>query len=245
MFHTLTLDWRLKLVVLCVLGVPAFSGYPVNRFVCEMPDGVAAAWLLYGLLVYGIIGWLAGRNFLAAAVGVASLITLPIVFGGALIAYVLALLSPETRLTPALHSSHYISLALTMLTVIPLALAFVAVVPFQKLERNLLRDSVAVTPWRKYVLMFMRVFSHIIYFVTPTLLEVLREEGFFRRKTSGDAPLKSSWCVRFKALLQLLKYLGLEAICASLQYIPLWALEISRLSEAPSHGQNTPGSTEN
>ena len=78
----------------------------------------------------------------------------------------------------------------------------------------------------------MRVFIHIIYFVIPDILEVLREERIFAeiagRKKSGSAK-KMPLRIRVHALIRILIQIGVEGICSAIRYVPLWAEEISRL----------------
>ena len=80
--------------------------------------------------------------------------------------------------------------------------------------------------------MFLRVFSHIFYFVIPNILEVIREERVFpiiagRRKIPGVASLALRR--RLSIMIRILIQIGVEGICAAVRYVPLWANEISRL----------------
>lgn len=221
-------DWRFKLPLLLLLATPAFTGYPLNVLPFELLEDLTLAWPIYGIVVYFVIGGLMGSYFLATAIAVATLITLPVVFSGALLAHLGALLAISPR--PA-YGSHYVSLTLTMLTVIPLALSLIGALPLQKLEQGLLQSPRGFSLPRKYALITMRVFNHIVYFVVPVLLEVLREEGYFKRRGPDATEHPQSWFKRLGATIELLRHLGLEVICASVQYIPLWSLEISRLPE--------------
>jgi len=137
-------------------------------------------------------------------------------------------------------SAHYVSLCITMLTVIPLALSMVAIIPFQDVEQNMLNTTTGVSKIEKFVLMFLRVFkfNHIGFFVIPNIIETMREENQYKKWV--NSALRSSGPVSIQGKLQLLGrrltgliremiQVGVEGICASIQYIPLWAVEISQL----------------
>jgi hypothetical protein len=139
---------------------------------------------------------------------------------------------------PGEYSAHYVMLCITMLTVIPLALSLVAIIPFQDFEQGLLNTTRGVSKIEKWILMFLRVFNHIVFFVIPTIVETMKEEAQFKKwvdsslkassKTSMPENLK--WLGRRAcALIRDMTQVGVEGICASIQYIPLWAVEISQL----------------
>jgi hypothetical protein len=84
------------------------------------------------------------------------------------------------------------------------------------------------------------VFSHIIFFVIPEALEVIREErllgGLSQDPSSrirgrvDQGPLRTLR-QRCRELMKVLVHLGAEGICSAIQYIPLWAVEIARLPD--------------
>jgi hypothetical protein len=121
-----------------------------------------------------------------------------------------------------------------MLTVVPLALALVAMIPFNNFERQLLLRPEGISSFQKKMLMVLRVFNHTVFFVVPSLLEVLREErSMIQGQTTPAGNDKTGgikWS-RFKRLGELVTYLAVESICAAVQFIPLWAYEIGRLPE--------------
>jgi hypothetical protein len=101
-----------------------------------------------------------------------------------------------------------------------------------------LNTASGVSKIEKWLLMFLRVFNHIVFFVIPTIVETMREEAQYKRW--ADSPMKSSTTGsltgkirllgrRFLVLVKDMIQLGVEGICASIQYIPLWAVEISQL----------------
>jgi hypothetical protein len=127
-----------------------------------------------------------------------------------------------------------------MLTVIPLALSLIALVPFQNFEQNLLQSKRGVSKLEKFFLMFLRVFNHIVYFVIPNILETVREEWQYKRWAersfqSATVPSAAGSVIsmrrKLRGLVRDLTQLGVEGICASIQYIPLWAVEISQLPD--------------
>jgi hypothetical protein len=226
------LSWWLKTVILWLLAIPAFSGFPLNHVQGDIVPGAAYGWVGYGLMIH-ITAWaLLGKEAYRVAIFICMLITLPVVFLGAGISFAGLFIRGWDPVLQAFYSAHYISLAITMLTVIPLALSMVAVIPFHRIEYRLLQKSHGASIMEKSALMFLRVFSHIFYFVIPNILEVIREERVFpilsgRRKIPGVAPLAIHR--RLAIMVRILIQIGVEGICAAVRYVPLWADEISRL----------------
>ena len=181
-----------------------------------------------------------GKEFFPNVVAIAALVSMPVVFGGAGISYLIFQLQWGYEAGPAAYSAHYVSLCITMLTVIPLALSMVAVVPFQEVEQKLLRNPLGVSKREKFALMFLRVFNHIVYFVIPNIVETMREERQYQRSSTPSRPSPAAFPglghLRFlrrkiMGLIHNMIQVGVEGICASIQYIPLWAVEISKLPD--------------
>lgn len=228
------MSWRFKTALLVALAIPAFSGYPVNQLAGEIVPGARIGWLGYGVAVHAAVWALLGIRTYRVAVLASLLVALPVVVLGTGISFAALLWRGWDPALIAPTCAHYISLAITMLTVIPLALSMVAVIPFHRFEYRLLRKNRGVSLPEKSALMFLRVFSHILYFVIPNILEVIREEGFFSMTSgSGDAagagrlPLGR----RLSILVRVLVQIGVEGICDAVRYVPLWADEISRLPD--------------
>jgi hypothetical protein len=226
------LSWRLKTAILWLLAVPAFSGFPVNHVQGVVVPGAGYGWIGYGVVVHTITWALLGKKAYRIALAISMLITLPVVLLGAGISFAGLFLRGWNPALQVPVSAHYISLAITMLTVIPLALSMVAVIPFHRIEYRLLQRSQGASTIEKSALMCLRVFSHIFYFVIPNILEVVREERVFsmvtgRRKIPGMAPFPLRG--RLALMLRVLIQIGVEGICAAIRYVPLWADEISRL----------------
>jgi hypothetical protein len=232
------MNWKLKFLILIIIAVPAFTGYPVASFEAQIFPGITYGWVIYFLVVNLFILIITGRQFFPNVVTIAVLIAMPVVFVGAAISYLIFLFGLGYPSGPAEYSAHYVSLCITMLTVIPLALSLVAIIPFQDFEQGMLNTTTGVSKIEKWVLMFLRVFNHIVFFVIPTILETMREEAQYNKWV--DSSLKASSTVSIPGQLQLLGrrltglikkmiQVGVEGICASIQYIPLWAVEISQL----------------
>ena len=229
----------MRLTGLAILAVPVFTGlalFPESR-----PALPGVAWLSFGyaFLVLIGIGALCGRALLANALAVTVLILAPVIYGGATVSWLLTVLggtSPEAA--GAMHGAHYVRLTLNMLSVIPLALALVASIPFDRLELRLLRTERGIASGEKYLLMFIRVFHHTVYFVIPNILEVMREETLLRM--AAEKPGHRSGLHRFqivgRRLTAGLVQIGISSICAALRFIPLWAREIDDLPRrTPQH----------
>jgi hypothetical protein len=217
-----------RLIILLLAAVPAFSGFPLGLWPQTIVAGVPWPLFLYLALVHTVLPLVVGRRIAANITAAAAMITLPVVFGGATVNALLALAGLTQ--SPA-AGSHYVHLALTMLTVIPLALALIALLPFAGLERRLMFRPAGVGPLQKKCLMALRVFQHIAFAVIPNTVEVLREErGGFR--PGSAAGRRAAW--------RRLEQVAVAVICASLQPIALWACEIAGLPEAPeSAGHQT------
>ena len=232
------MNWKLKFLILVIIAVPSFTGYPVSFFEAEIFPGITYGWVIYFLVVNLFILIITGKQFFPNVVTIAVLIAMPVVFVGAAISYLIFLFGLGYPSGPAEYSAHYVLLCITMLTVIPLALSLVAIIPFQDFEQGMLNTTTGVSKIEKWVLMFLRVFNHIVFFVIPTILETMREEAQYKKWV--DSSLRASSTVSIPGQLQLLGrrltglikkmiQVGVEGICASIQYIPLWAVEISQL----------------
>ncbi len=230
------LSWKLKLLVLSFLAIPSFIGWPVTAVATEIIPGVRLSWVLYALMIHIAIFALTGPGFAEKALTLAVLISTPVVFLGAGISFILLPDGSGAVTGPATYSAHYVSLCLTMLTVIPLTVCMVALVPFHRFENTLLARPSGVSKIEKYALMFLRVFNHIVFSVIPSILEVIREERHYRVWLDQQSDEHHSIVAkihhhrkRIGALLREMIQIGVEGICASIQLIPLWAVEIAQL----------------
>ena len=221
-----------------IVAIPTFVGYPVTIFDSVIISGLTYGWVAYLFIVHLLIVAVNGSRFYANLLAVAALISMPVVFVGGTIAFLIFLLGLGYEAGQAAYSPHYVSVCITMLTVIPLALSLIGVVPFQRFEHKLLQSPSGVTKLEKCTLMFLRVFNHIVYFVIPNILETMREEGHYRqwlkneKLPSGESEsVKKPRGIKYRilALIQEMVQLAVDSICASIQFIPLWAVEISQL----------------
>lgn len=232
-----------RLVVLMVLAVPVFSGWSPLPDGGEILSGVSRVAVWQVVVVIGTIAGCCGRAFLANILAVTALILIPIVFLGGLVAYVTELWKGAAPGAAGfIHGAHYVMLTLNMLSVIPLALAIVASIPFDRLVQKLLRRATGISAGEKYLLMFMRVFSHIVYSVIPNILEILREEAMLRPALKPRAP-ETGWrgiTARGRHLMAGMVQIGVSGICASLRFIPLWAREIDDLPRRTSKKHRRP-----
>jgi hypothetical protein len=234
----------LRLLCLTVLAVPVFAGLSPFPAGIEILPGVAWGPVLHVLLVLGGVACVCGRAFLANVVAVTALVLSSVVYAGGLVSWLLAMVVGNSPgVAGSLHGAHYVGLALNMLSVIPLALAIVAAIPFDRLEQRLLRGTRGISSGEKYLLMFVRVFNHIVYVVIPNILEVMREEALLRAvsesasRSAGARSLGSLGRRLTAAMVQV----GVSGICASLRFIPLWAREIDALPRrsSPKHRSRT------
>lgn len=224
------MNWKTKLAAYGVLGIPAFTGYPLHALPGELIDGVPTVWVIYLLATQLAVVSISGTRLWGITLSIAALISLPVVYAGASVSYLLWLAGWGAAGGQAAFSAHYVTLCLTMLTVIPLALNMVASIPFSALEQAVLKSESGVSQSQKMALMFLRVFNHIVFFVIPGTMEVVREEGRFHRRPqapAADRPRGGRLALFVADLIQI----GIEGICASIQYVPIWAVEISHLPE--------------
>jgi len=228
------MSWKWKLLLLGVGAIPAFTGFPVNRFEVMVVPGIRVSWVAYAMLVHLLVAVAGGGRTYRHTLAIAAIVTLPVVFVGGLISYVIAVVTTGSLTAQAAYSPHYLSLCMTMLTVVPLALAMVLVLPFGQFEQALLQRSLGGGSAGRSLLMGTRVFNHVAFSVIPGILEVIREEHLLARpgsRTSPSGQKRPSGPGRYvAALVRAMIHVGVDAICASVQYIPLWATEIAQLS---------------
>jgi hypothetical protein len=225
------MNWKIKLSLLLMFAIPAFTGYPVNRFDANVVAGITYAWAAYFIATNVLVMGLCGRRRYARIITATVLVTLPVIVSGSCISFVASLFAADVGSAQAKYSAHYLGLCVTMLTVVPLALGLVATIPLQAFEQQLLQDRRGVSMHQKRLLMALRVFNHIVYYVIPGVLEVVREERQFAALQAGSARAGGGGG-RFRQavlLMRRLTHVAGEGICAAVQNIPLWAVEIARL----------------
>ena len=225
------MTWKTKLLLLLLAAVPAFTGYPVNQFDTLVVAGITRAWALYFLIANGLVLWTGGRTRYARILTAAVLVTLPVVASGGSLSFLASLFAADTWHAQVQYSAHYLGLCVTMLTVVPLALGLVATVPLQAFEQQLLQNRREVSMVQKRILMALRVFNHIVYYVIPNVLEVVGEERLLRvfDGPAGASQHRRGGLRQAALILRRMIHIAGEGICAAVQYIPLWAAEIARL----------------
>lgn len=233
-------QWPFGFFVLLVAAIPAFFGRALDWIPGAIVPGIAWGLVVYFAVIHLVVLILLGRRWYANLLTLTTLVTLPVVYAGAAITWLGAVLGLIDHSATA-TGIHYVQLGLTMFTVVPLALGLVAVIPFNSLEQRLLLRPDGITLFQKKILMVLRVFNHTVFFVFPSLLEVLREERSMIQKRPfppESATKRPSGWARFRRLLEVVTYLAVESICAAVQFIPLWAYEIGRLPEPRERGKD-------
>ncbi|MCG6931353.1 MAG: hypothetical protein LJE64_12440 [Desulfofustis sp.] len=228
------MNWKLKALMIWILSVPAFSGFPLEIIPGSLPLGIECGWILYGAVVFLTIALLLGRKMLKVSLFIAGAVMIPLVVLGGVISSVGLFISGWRSAGFVDILRHYAGLAATMTVVIPLALAMVTVLPFYRLESSILKSGRGVAVNRKIALMFLRVFSHIFYFVIPNILEVVREEGVLparRRPADRERFTNPAQPWRIRTMARTIINIGVEAICSAIRFVPLWAEEISMLPD--------------
>jgi len=237
------MNWRFKLLLFGILALTAFSGYPLGYFHETLFPGLTLGWIVYAALVHAATLVLLGTSPYRLALIISLLITLPVVLLGAAISLSILFFRGWTAADLTVIMSHYVALAVTMFTVIPLALSIMATIPFHRMENRLLSQPGGVSLLQKSALMFVRVCIHVIYFVIPDILEVLREERILNqimgRHVSTGQP-KPSLRLRGMLLVRNMVQIGVEGICSSVRHIPLWAEEIARLPGKRTRANSDP-----
>jgi hypothetical protein len=229
-------SWRPKILLLVIAAVPAFTGYPVSRFSGEVVSGAAVSWVVYGVCVHGLIGVMAGARAYGVMLSIAAAVTLPVVMAGAAVSWILLMATGGDMNGVFAYSPRYVALSLRLLTVVPLALAMVAAIPFGRIEQHLLSQTKGVKRRQKALLMAMRVFNHVAFSVIPGILEVIREERLFFASTTQSPPPRAGYLRKIRGWVRTMTFVGVDAICTSVQFIPMWAVEIAQLPEATDPG---------
>ncbi len=222
--------------MLGVAAVPAFTNYPVDRFSGEVVSGATIAWVLYGAGVHGLIGMISGARAYGIMLSIAAAVTLPVVMAGAAVSWILLMAAGGEMNGIFAYSPRYVALSLRLLTVVPLALAMVTAIPFGRIEQHLLSQTNGVKRRQKALLMAMRVFNHVAFSVIPGILEIIREERLFSTSTTPSHYPRAGYPRKVRQWVRTMTFVGVDAICTSVQFIPMWAVEIAQLPEAAAPG---------
>ena len=234
------MSWRLKILLLLVAAVPAFTGYPLGRFTAEVVPGARAAWVFYAAGIHILVRAAVGARAYGTMLSIAAVVALPVVMTGGAVSCLLLVATGGGLAGIFVYSPHYVALCLTLLTVVPLALALVTVLPFGRFEQGLLSQAGGVGRVQKALLMAVRVFNHVAFSVIPGILEVIREERLFSRAPSHERPRRVGVTQATRSAVRAMVHVSVDAICSSVQYIPLWAVEIAQLPETGPSGPDDP-----
>lgn len=226
----------LQSLVLIILAVPAFTGLLLTNGPPLFLD-IQAGRLLYWLVTALAIALLRGRFLWLAATIIAFVIAIPVAGGGALLSLLLYALG-LSGMTLHQIAAHYVFLFINMLSMIPLGIALVSLIPTAAMETYLLRSVIGVGTVRKILLMGLRVFNHVVFTVMPEILQTVTEELRFNGYVyKSGVQIKRRRRLFLRGLLQKFMFVAVAALCLSVKYIHFWAAEISAL---PGKGAKRP-----
>jgi len=161
-----------------------------------------------------------------------ALVSISIVFAGGFVAFLKTKVGIPNSPDEYQYSPYYIARYLNIITVVPLSLVLFITFPFLQFERSIITSSEGVTLKQKIFLMVVRVINNVRYDVLPEIWYVIIEEkednfsSYLDDATLGKfAKLKK----RMKKLFLKNMYIAAIGIAVSLEYVPLWAVEIAQL----------------
>lgn len=226
--------WRIKLVILLLVILPSFTTYFIKLFNSPMFSSteIPIWYLIYIAITFIIVYLISGRKTLLIGIVTASLLAISVVFAGGLISYIRAGFSSEAI---PLYSQHYVIILLNTMAVVPISIALISAIPIQEYETNLLNSYKGVTSFEKKILIGTRIFNHIIYTVLPNIVLIWREEKNINKLTI-EYVIEDTFLRKLKKVLDIIKkkileysYLLLTLLINSIEFIPLWAIEINNL----------------
>jgi len=227
--------WILKSFLFAIVFMPSFTLYFNHNFNEEIIKGLTYWKLLYCSIAILTVYILTGSRVLILCLTAVSLLSISVIFFGSIISCLINFSSISNNYIFS-YSPRYISLLINMYTVVPLAIAFMSILPFKEYENYLLRRFKGISLFEKILLIITRVFNHIIYYVAPNILRVIKEEKrnndiYYSANLVEEATVKNYQSIRlkFRKLLIVFFDLSLCSICFSIEYVPLWVLEISNL----------------
>jgi len=233
------MKWIFKLLLFILLLIPSFTSFS-QPFLTDhrLFKWTEDSWIVYapsdGQLLYFLIVLLIVplvlRSWFAHTSAV--LISLSIVFLGALISSVSIWLGYSE-----IPTSYYVAKLVNIMTVVPLSIALVSIIPFSKFEKSVLSSKKGVSFLTKMFLISIRVGTHVQQQVLPSIWTILREERINKDKENNtDAYLGDIVNTKNATILKKIKeflskslYIAASAIAYSLENIPLWAVEIAQL----------------
>lgn len=215
-------------LILIIVAIPAFTGLLLTQGPTLFLD-IQAGRLLYWLITALAIAVLRGRFLWLAATLIALIIAIPVAGGGALLSLLLYLLN-LSGMSLVQIAAHYVFLFINMLSMIPLGIALVTMIPTAALESRLLRSVTGVSIPQKIMLMALRVFNHVVFTVMPEIMQTVTEELRFNSYVyKTGLKVKCRRWLFLQSLLQKFMFVAVAALCLSVKYIHFWAAEISAL----------------
>jgi hypothetical protein len=202
----------------------------------EIIPGINVSQIACLLIVILFIFLISGKKILYISLTSASVLSLSVFFGGSIVSFIKNRFGLDIAIVSR-YSPHYISLLITMLTVVTLATAIVSTIPIIHYEASLLRKMKGVSIRKKALLMGTRVFTHVIFTVIPVVILSRREEKYYKKASisqgqiAEEIVLEKGNMIKRRYFGWLLDYIHicLACICLSLEYIPIWAIEIDHL----------------
>jgi len=235
------MSWKIKVFLLSIFLIPSFIGYPFSLFDSHTIFSWSKQWavtgptdgqVLYFLVVIVAISALCGIRKMLIGLTAGALVSISIVFAGGFVAFLKTKVGIPNSPDEYQYSPYYIARYLNIITVVPLSLVLFITFPFLQFERSIITSSEGVTLKQKIFLMVVRVINNVRYDVLPEIWYVIIEEkednfsSYLDDATLGKfAKLKK----RMKKLFLKNMYIAAIGIAVSLEYVPLWAVEIAQL----------------
>jgi hypothetical protein len=233
--------WKVRAFLIFITIVPSFIGYPVNLVSSTyifswatsnldiVPKDGLILYLIFSLITIRAI---CGSEIFITSITTASITSISLVFIGSLVAYVKISLMGSGISSLGGDSLYYMHRLITMMTVVPLSLSFFLIIPFDSIEHNIITSDSGVSMYKKCLLLISRVVNNIRFGVMPYIFMINSEEQY---KSHGPTVRQKHRLnldyIKDKAYQTIKRYLYLaaSAIAFSLEYIPIWAYEISRI----------------
>ena len=226
--------WKIKVIILFLGILPSFTSYFIKFFESSIfrSSEISIWYIMYIIITFILIYIISGQRTLTIGVVAASLLAISVVFVGGFISYIRSGFSTAAI---QLYSPHYVIILLNTMAVLPISIALLNAIPILDFEINLLNRFCGVTRFEKNVLIGTRIFNHIIYNVFPNILIVMREEKKYNQLTV-EYLIKDTFLNKMSKVLDYFKnrtlkyfYLLLTLLINSIEFIPLWAIEINKL----------------
>src|ERR1043166_1629757 len=222
-----------RFLILCILAAPAFLGtlgFPVGGNFSFGLQGLNDQVIYYALFFNFMLFIVVGRKHYLNILTIAILFSLTIL-----------LIGPFVRIfyqSPEAYSAYYIGKFLTMLTVVPAALAMILSIPINDLEQKLFAPGGSKRKTRKALIIAVRVLRYIVFHVIPNMKERVLEEAvpfhciaeIWKRDRRAGRPANAILNV-FLFVVQFSVEVLIYALGASMKNVDLWANWISQVGD--------------